>query len=159
MLSLEDFRKIVPDKTLAEIYHRAKNLYGKHIVHVNSTYMGGGVAEILYSRFEAASLRVVSSDSVRYVDICCLRAAWARSPHGESYMFCHSQSLVMPHTMATPWADIILSWTLRSVLGRGKLLSGVVGGLGYHSRMRICVAANADTAVTVRIGVGRTSYR
>jgi trehalose synthase len=49
MLSLEEFRKIVPDKTLAEIYHRAKNLYGKHIVHVNSTYMGGGVAEILYS--------------------------------------------------------------------------------------------------------------
>lgn len=49
MLSLEDFRKIVPDKTLAEIYHRAKSLYGKHIVHVNSTYMGGGVAEILYS--------------------------------------------------------------------------------------------------------------
>jgi trehalose synthase len=49
MLSLEEFRKIVPDKTLAEIYHRAKKLYGKHIVHVNSTYMGGGVAEILYS--------------------------------------------------------------------------------------------------------------
>jgi len=49
MLSLEEFRKIVPDKTLAEIYHRAKSLYGKHIVHVNSTYMGGGVAEILYS--------------------------------------------------------------------------------------------------------------
>jgi trehalose synthase len=49
MLSLEDFRKIVPDKTLAEIYARAKGLYGKHIVHLNSTYMGGGVAEILYS--------------------------------------------------------------------------------------------------------------
>ncbi len=49
MLSLENFRKIVPDKTLAEIYARARGLYGKHIVHVNSTYMGGGVAEILYS--------------------------------------------------------------------------------------------------------------
>ena len=49
MLSLEDFRKIVPDNTLAEIYARARGLYGKHIVHVNSTYMGGGVAEILYS--------------------------------------------------------------------------------------------------------------
>ena len=49
MLSLESFRKIVPDKTLAEIYARAKGLYGKQIVHVNSTYMGGGVAEILYS--------------------------------------------------------------------------------------------------------------
>lgn len=49
MLSLEDFRKIVPDSTLAEIYARARGLYGKHVVHVNSTYMGGGVAEILYS--------------------------------------------------------------------------------------------------------------
>ena len=49
MLSLEDFRTIVPDKTLAEIYARARGLYGKHIVHVNSTYQGGGVAEILHS--------------------------------------------------------------------------------------------------------------
>ena len=49
MLSLEDFRTIVPDETLAEIYARARGLYGKHIVHVNSTYQGGGVAEILYS--------------------------------------------------------------------------------------------------------------
>jgi len=49
MLSLENFRKIVPDEKLAEIYARARGLYGKQIVHVNSTYMGGGVAEILYS--------------------------------------------------------------------------------------------------------------
>jgi len=49
MLSLEDFRHIVPDETLAEIYARAKGLYGKHIVHLNATYQGGGVAEILYS--------------------------------------------------------------------------------------------------------------
>lgn len=49
MLRLEDFRTIVPDKTLAEIYARARGLYGKHIVHINSTYQGGGVAEILYS--------------------------------------------------------------------------------------------------------------
>ena len=49
MLRLEDFRHIVPDKTLAEIYTRAKTLYGKHIVHLNATYQGGGVAEILYS--------------------------------------------------------------------------------------------------------------
>lgn len=49
MLRLEDFRHIVPDTVLAEIYHRAKGLYGKHIVHVNATYQGGGVAEILYS--------------------------------------------------------------------------------------------------------------
>ena len=49
MVRLEDFRHIVPDTTLAEIYARAKGLYGKHIVHINATYQGGGVAEILYS--------------------------------------------------------------------------------------------------------------
>jgi trehalose synthase len=49
MLSLENFRHIVPDKKLVEIYTRAKKLYGKHIVHLNATYQGGGVAEILYS--------------------------------------------------------------------------------------------------------------
>jgi trehalose synthase len=49
MLSLDDFRHIVPDERLTEIYARARKLYGKHIVHINSTYQGGGVAEILYS--------------------------------------------------------------------------------------------------------------
>jgi len=49
MIRLEDFRHIVPDTRLAEIYNRAKKLYGKHIVHINATYQGGGVAEILYS--------------------------------------------------------------------------------------------------------------
>ncbi|MHC4431138.1 MAG: glycosyltransferase [Planctomycetota bacterium] len=49
MVRLEDFRHIVPDERLAEIYNRARGLYGKHIVHVNATYQGGGVAEILYS--------------------------------------------------------------------------------------------------------------
>jgi len=49
MLSVEDFRYIVNDKILAGIYDQAKGLYGKNIVHVNSTYQGGGVAEILYS--------------------------------------------------------------------------------------------------------------
>jgi trehalose synthase len=49
MIRLEDFRHIVPDTKLAEIYSRARGLYGKHIVHINATYQGGGVAEILYS--------------------------------------------------------------------------------------------------------------
>ena len=48
MLSLDDFRHIVPDETLAEIYARARGLYGKHIVHLNATFQGGGVSEILY---------------------------------------------------------------------------------------------------------------
>lgn len=49
MLRLEDFRHIVPDDKIAEIYRRARRLYDKHIVHLNATYQGGGVAEILYS--------------------------------------------------------------------------------------------------------------
>jgi len=49
VLTLENFRHIVSDEILAEIYSRARKLYGKHIVHVNATYQGGGVAEILYS--------------------------------------------------------------------------------------------------------------
>jgi trehalose synthase len=49
MLRLEDFRTIVPDETLADIYGKARGLYGKHIIHINSTYQGGGVAEILHS--------------------------------------------------------------------------------------------------------------
>lgn len=49
MLRLEDFRHLVPDDTIAEIYKRARKLYGKHIIHLNATYQGGGVAEILYS--------------------------------------------------------------------------------------------------------------
>ena len=49
MLSVEDFRHLVPDEELADIYARARGLYGKHIVHINSTYQGGGVAEILSS--------------------------------------------------------------------------------------------------------------
>jgi trehalose synthase len=49
MLTLESFRKIVDDHVLADIYARARGLYGRHIVHVNATYQGGGVAEILYS--------------------------------------------------------------------------------------------------------------
>jgi trehalose synthase len=49
MIRLEDFRHIVPDTRLAEIHKRARRLYGKNIVHINATYQGGGVAEILYS--------------------------------------------------------------------------------------------------------------
>jgi len=49
MHNLEDYRKIVGDQTLSEILRRVRKLYGKHILHVNSTYQGGGVAEILNS--------------------------------------------------------------------------------------------------------------
>jgi len=49
MLTLERFRHTVPDDVLSKIYIKARALYGKHIVHLNATYQGGGVAEILYS--------------------------------------------------------------------------------------------------------------
>ena len=48
MLSLEDFRYIESDERLAGIYSKAVRLYGKHIVHLNATFQGGGVAEMLY---------------------------------------------------------------------------------------------------------------
>jgi len=44
---LDDYRKIVGDDVIASIHRRAANLYGKHVVHINSTYQGGGVAEML----------------------------------------------------------------------------------------------------------------
>ncbi|MFX1520006.1 MAG: glycosyltransferase [Promethearchaeota archaeon] len=49
MRSLEDYREIVEDTVIYEIYKKARRLYGKHIVHINSTYQGGGVAEMLNS--------------------------------------------------------------------------------------------------------------
>jgi len=49
MLSLENYRDIAGVEVLGEIYRKARKLYGKHILHINSTYQGGGVAEILNS--------------------------------------------------------------------------------------------------------------
>ncbi|UCD04964.1 MAG: glycosyltransferase [candidate division WOR-3 bacterium] len=45
--SLNDYRTIVGDDTIGELYKKARRIYGKTVVHVNSTYYGGGVAEIL----------------------------------------------------------------------------------------------------------------
>lgn len=49
MNCLEDYRKIVGDGVMSEITRAARRLYGKRILHINSTYYGGGVAEMLYS--------------------------------------------------------------------------------------------------------------
>lgn len=49
MKNLSDYRKIVGDKVISEIYKKARKLYGKRILQINSTYLGGGVAEILNS--------------------------------------------------------------------------------------------------------------
>jgi len=45
--SVEDYAGIVGDKVISSIYKKASNLYSKHICHVNSTFLGGGVAELL----------------------------------------------------------------------------------------------------------------
>ncbi len=49
MKRLEDYRGIVADDVLADLHHRAASLYDRHVVHVNSTAQGGGVAEMLYT--------------------------------------------------------------------------------------------------------------
>jgi trehalose synthase len=49
MRSLDDYSEIVGDQVLSSIYRKARRLSGKHILHINATYQGGGVAEILGS--------------------------------------------------------------------------------------------------------------
>ncbi|MFC1808543.1 glycosyltransferase [Candidatus Omnitrophota bacterium] len=49
MKSLDEYRGIVSDKVLAEIYAKATKLNTKHFVNISSTYQGGGVAEILHN--------------------------------------------------------------------------------------------------------------
>jgi trehalose synthase len=47
MRGLEDYLPIVGEKVMAELYRNAHRLMNRHIVHINSTAYGGGVAEIL----------------------------------------------------------------------------------------------------------------
>jgi len=49
MIKLENYREIIGDKTFSSIFTKMRKLYGKHMLHLNSTYIGGGVAEILSS--------------------------------------------------------------------------------------------------------------
>lgn len=46
---LEEYAAIVGEKVIDSIYSEAKQLAGKKLVHINSTPVGGGVAEILNS--------------------------------------------------------------------------------------------------------------
>lgn len=45
--NIEDYTSIIGDKAMFDIHRAARRLYARSIVHVNSTYYGGGVAEIL----------------------------------------------------------------------------------------------------------------
>ena len=47
MPHLEDYRTIVGDRVITDIFRESRGLYGTQLLHVNSTYQGGGVAEIL----------------------------------------------------------------------------------------------------------------
>lgn len=49
MHCLEDYKEIVGVQVIGEIHKKASKLYGRHVLHINSTYQGGGVAEILNS--------------------------------------------------------------------------------------------------------------
>ncbi len=46
---LNDYRTIVGDRVVNTIFQKARRLYNKRIINVNSTYAGGGVAEIMSS--------------------------------------------------------------------------------------------------------------
>jgi trehalose synthase len=49
MHCLEDYRGIVGDDVIAGIHSKARRLLGRRVLHINSTYQGGGVAEMLAS--------------------------------------------------------------------------------------------------------------
>jgi trehalose synthase len=47
MRSLEDYRTVVGEEVISSIYRKARTLYGMELLQINSTYYGGGVAEML----------------------------------------------------------------------------------------------------------------
>jgi len=49
MIRIENYREIVGEKVISSIFTKMRKLYGKHVLHINSTYTGGGVAEMLSS--------------------------------------------------------------------------------------------------------------
>lgn len=49
LLKLTDYRGIVGDAKIAEIYRKGRKISKKHILHISSTPYGGGVAEVLKS--------------------------------------------------------------------------------------------------------------
>ena len=47
MRSLEEYRNVVGEEVISSIYRKARTLYGLKVININSTFYGGGVAEIL----------------------------------------------------------------------------------------------------------------
>jgi trehalose synthase len=50
IIHIEDFERYAGAETVERIIRKAKPLQDTHVVHVNSTYYGGGVAEVLSSK-------------------------------------------------------------------------------------------------------------
>ena len=48
-LTLKTYKEIVGEELIGKIYEEASSLTKTHVEHVNSTFYGGGVAEILSS--------------------------------------------------------------------------------------------------------------
>ena len=48
-VSVEDYVPLVGAETVERVKQKAKPLQNVHVAHVNSTYYGGGVAELLGS--------------------------------------------------------------------------------------------------------------
>lgn len=48
-----EYRSVVGDDVIANVFKKARIIYGRHIVNINSTYFGGGVAEMLTSLIPA----------------------------------------------------------------------------------------------------------
>lgn len=48
-MKVEDYREVVGDNTMQQLYEHAEKLKDKHLLCINSTYQGGGVAEMLNS--------------------------------------------------------------------------------------------------------------
>jgi len=46
-IQVEDYQQFVGDKAIERIRHKAKPLHDFHVVNINSTYYGGGVAQLL----------------------------------------------------------------------------------------------------------------
>jgi hypothetical protein len=49
VMELQDYEPLVGSDTIETINNKAEKLQGIHVAHVNSTYYGGGVAELLSS--------------------------------------------------------------------------------------------------------------
>jgi len=49
MHNVEDYLSLVGDEVVSLIHRKARKVLGRHVIHINSTCQGGGVAEILGS--------------------------------------------------------------------------------------------------------------